>query len=186
MEFSDTYALDLVTGNGKIHVRQLASSLSKEEVREQIVLLLENIFDRKPLRVLHLFSGKPYIEGMEHIHLSISHSEEWIAVYWSEQTPVGIDIEQEREKIRNIEKYFINAEEKLHFGDLSLDKLHLIWGAKEAIFKFYEGKFTALENEVTIEEIDQDAATISAQTPHGKIQCNWMKIQEKIYLVWTC
>lgn len=98
-------------------------------------------------QLLHLFNysdqslhydqnGKPYLEDGKFI--SISHSFNFVAMAIS-TTPVGIDIEQIRPKIKNIVSKFIGLE--ACFLDLNskdyLDSLTQIWTAKESSYKLY-------------------------------------------------
>lgn len=97
-------------------------------------------------------SGQPYLEKYTHLHVSISHSKEWIAVYVSDR-PVGIDIEHLNPRIVQGSTYFLNNDE-IQYATNSL-LLHIVWGAKEAFFKWMEGTIDDLKNDVTIRSIDQ-------------------------------
>ncbi len=173
---------DLITSKGTIHVRRLSTAKpGKSEVRREIVRLLEEKTGITGIRIAYTSNGKPFIAGQEELHISISHSANLIAVYLSEKQPVGIDIEQENKVILKATSHFINAAEALTFPEPDIAQLHLIWGAKEAIFKHYAGKFTELENEVTVEKIANNE--ISAISAYGNEQC-FYEIFEDIYLVW--
>lgn len=79
--------------------------------------------------------GKPHLNDGSHI--SITHSHEFSALIISNQK-VGIDIEKQREKIKNIADKFIDYEfHYLNKEDTQdyLSKLTVIWGIKESIFK---------------------------------------------------
>ncbi|KAB1156110.1 4'-phosphopantetheinyl transferase family protein [Flavobacterium luteum] len=79
--------------------------------------------------------GKPHLNDGNHI--SITHSHEFSALIISNQK-VGIDIEMQREKIKNIADKFIDYEfNYLNKEDTQdyLSKLTVIWGVKESIFK---------------------------------------------------
>ena len=78
--------------------------------------------------------GKPYFE--DGTHISISHSHAFSSIILTNQN-VGIDLEMQRDKIKviahkfaEIEKYFLNPNAQEY-----IQKLTVIWGAKEAIFK---------------------------------------------------
>lgn len=78
--------------------------------------------------------GKPYFD--DGTHISISHSHEFSSIILSDEN-VGIDLEMQRDKITVIAHKF--AETESHFLNPnhqdSIQKLTVIWGAKEAIFK---------------------------------------------------
>ena len=60
-----------------------------------------------------------------------------VAVITHPSLPCGLDIEQRNAKIGRIARKFVNAEEEAFCSATDLDRLHIIWGAKEAMFKWY-------------------------------------------------
>jgi phosphopantetheinyl transferase len=107
--------------------------------------------------VLYKESGQPYLEKYPELFLSISHSNGWIAVYVSQQ-PVGIDIETENPRMIEGASYFLNENEQKFKSDLNL--LSIIWGSKEAFYKWKEGKIQNLKNDVTIHSIKDNHVQI--------------------------
>ncbi len=81
-------------------------------------------------------NGKPHLADKKHI--SITHSFNFSAVIISEK-PVGIDIEKQRPKILKIVHKFIDFETRFidTTNPLSINKLTVIWGAKEALYKIF-------------------------------------------------
>ena len=78
--------------------------------------------------------GKPHLNNGKHI--SITHSQYFSAIIISNEN-CGIDMEMQREKIIKIAPKFIQSENAF-LDDNSPDyiqKLTIIWGIKEAIFK---------------------------------------------------
>lgn len=124
------------------------------EKKEVIESLQKMGFDTT---VVYKESGQPYLENYPGLHLSVSHSRGWIAVYISEK-PVGIDIEPENPRILEGTAYFVNEREQGFEGNLN--DLHLIWGAKEAFYKLKEGNIPDLKNEVTVLSIEQNELKI--------------------------
>ncbi len=83
--------------------------------------------------------GKPYLLNST-TEISISHSGGRAAVLRSKEAG-GIDIQKRVEKIRRIEKKFVSQIEKKWIRPQHYDSdLHLIWGAKEALYKTYSKK----------------------------------------------
>jgi phosphopantetheinyl transferase len=82
--------------------------------------------------------GKPHLEDDSYI--SITHSYEFTAIIISD-TPVGIDIEKQRDKIVRIAPKFIGFEEPF-ITDLKnpVKELTVVWGAKESMYKLYGHK----------------------------------------------
>jgi phosphopantetheinyl transferase len=101
-------------------------------VRNALQLLLPGeskqiiIYDKK---------GKPYLSDRS---ISISHSNGFIAVMISNSGSIGIDIEEIHPRIEVISKKFLGAEEiKYNFNKQKFEHLHVIWGAKEVLYKIY-------------------------------------------------
>ena len=79
--------------------------------------------------------GKPFLK--EHSHqISLSHSFPYVAVQLARHYPVGIDLEQPKEKLRIIAPRVFNPEEIKDAGD-DVVKLCIYWCAKEALYKIY-------------------------------------------------
>ena len=78
--------------------------------------------------------GKPLLN--DDMHISITHSFEFAAIIIS-PIEVGIDVEKNREKIKNIQHRFVNTDyDSLSDEDL-VRQLTVIWGAKESMYKTY-------------------------------------------------
>lgn len=80
--------------------------------------------------------GKPSLDNGEFI--SISHSGSLIALILSKDKNLGVDIEFLREGIIPISRKFVSESEKSALSaDQYVEQLHVIWGAKEVLFKIY-------------------------------------------------
>ena len=81
--------------------------------------------------------GKPYLNnGVRHI--SVSHSGKFSALIVSPNRSVGIDIEEVDPKIFNIAHKFLHGNEvTCSVGKNALQKLYIIWAAKESLYKLY-------------------------------------------------
>ena len=79
--------------------------------------------------------GKPHLAGREY-EISLTHTEDFIAVVFSRHYPVGIDLEKPREQIfRILPRLYTPEEVAAVNGDL--DKATVYWSAKEALYKLY-------------------------------------------------
>lgn len=79
--------------------------------------------------------GKPIFKNGNHI--SISHSEYYAAVAYSNQE-VGIDIQVPRPTIFKVRNKFCHPSELLFIGENAQDERYLmLWCAKEATYKIY-------------------------------------------------
>lgn len=86
--------------------------------------------------------GKPYIHDSDHF-ISFSHSHGMSAAIASLDV-VGIDIQNIVPKITRIAPKFMNEDEWKRMEGLGeekyMDVMHIIWGAKESLFKAYGKK----------------------------------------------
>ncbi|MEO5569853.1 MAG: 4'-phosphopantetheinyl transferase superfamily protein [Bacteroidia bacterium] len=81
--------------------------------------------------------GKPHLNGIKK-HISISHTKQFVAVIVHNKKKVGIDIEITAPRIEKIKHKFLSEKEnEWTKGNDSLEKLFIIWGAKESAFKIY-------------------------------------------------
>ena len=83
--------------------------------------------------LIHDSNGIPLLESGQ--QLSISHTKIFAGIALGTK-PLGIDIEVFRPKIRRIATRFLHADETFVLnGDQVIEKLTLIWTAKEALYK---------------------------------------------------
>lgn len=110
----------------------------KSEMHRRGFLSVRKLLEYNGYSDLDLYydeTGKPHLHDRRHI--SITHSHEFSAIVLSD-TNIGIDMEMQREKIRIIaDKFTATLEETYLDGNAEnyIQKLTVIWGAKEAIFK---------------------------------------------------
>ena len=94
--------------------------------------------------------GKPFIPDSDY-HISISHSHEMAAVLAS-PISCGVDIQYPVEKIRRLVPKFCSSEElKETTRPDGLQTMHVIWGAKECIYKAYGRKAIDYRKHIAIE-----------------------------------
>lgn len=140
----------------KDYLLRIKTGEKKREIEKKEVLLgLQKMGFNTA--VLYKESGQPYLKDNPDLHLSISHSKGWIAIYIS-SCPIGIDVEVRSPRMGLASSYFTNEREQ-KFKD-NLDQLHIIWGTKEAFYKLQEGNINDLKNEVTITEINQNNSVV--------------------------
>ncbi|HEY2583967.1 MAG TPA: 4'-phosphopantetheinyl transferase superfamily protein [Mucilaginibacter sp.] len=97
--------------------------------------------------------GKPYLVNLPY-HISLSHSFDYAAVMISKE-PVGIDIEQVKEKVERIAHKFIKKEEMGFIGnEHRIQQLYVCWCAKEAVYKCYGQKEVSFADNITLEPFD--------------------------------
>ena len=113
------------------------SYIKNESLRKQrlaVRALLDAMFEEK-VYLSHHDNGKPYIENNA-INISITHTDQYVAVILNEEDEVGIDCESLNRDFSAVEQKALSEEE---IGDLEdeqkNEQLAIYWCAKEAIFK---------------------------------------------------
>lgn len=105
--------------------------------------------------------GKPHLDDGKHI--SISHSHAFSSIVITNRN-VGIDLEMQREKITviahkfaAIEAVFLNSNTQDY-----IQKLTVIWGAKEAIFKIRNEVGISFKDHIEVYPFEVDARETTA------------------------
>lgn len=94
--------------------------------------------------------GKPHLKDSK-LFISISHSNEFAAALVA-PVSCGIDIQYIVPKIRRIVPRFCSPTEKKHIkSNADLKTMHIIWGAKECIYKSYGRKQVDYKRDILIE-----------------------------------
>jgi 4'-phosphopantetheinyl transferase len=116
--------------NGKRHLHWLATRV-----------LLRTMLDTSEYIDCKIDShGKPYLVDLPY-HISLSHSFDYAAVMISKSRPVGIDIEQIKQKVERIAPKFLTPAERATISiDNKIEHLYVCWCAKEAVYKCYGQK----------------------------------------------
>lgn len=113
--------------------------LKKKEIHKKQFLAIRNILElmsSEKYLVSYSEIGKPYLNSKKNI--SVTHSGSYAALIVSDKQ-VGIDLEEFGEKIKKIEKKFLDVELDYPI-DLSTSNLLVYWNIKESIFKSLENK----------------------------------------------
>lgn len=113
------------------------SYIKNESLRKQrlaVRALLDAMFDEK-VYLSHHDNGKPYIENNA-INISITHTDQYVAVILNDEDEVGIDCESLNRDFSAVEKKALSEEEIGNLEDEQKnEQLAIYWCAKEAIFK---------------------------------------------------
>mgnify|MGYP000285680516 FL=1 len=137
-------------------ISKLSSRKKLEWLSSRYLLhLMSGRYDRaKFTKDIH---GKPHLEDSDH-HVSISHSHEMVAVIASKYL-VGIDIQYRVEKIARIQHKFVSErEEKYLLPHDHITGLHIIWGAKEALYKAYGKRLLDFKKHIFIHDLKYEAS----------------------------
>ncbi|PTX60010.1 phosphopantetheinyl transferase [Kordia periserrulae] len=112
--------------------------------------------------------GKPHLKDGKHI--SITHSFQFSAIIVSASTPVGIDIEMQRDKIVRIAHKFTPLEEYRTIAnhDALVRKLTIVWGGKESIYKVYAEKGLSFLKHIDIDDFSMEVSHTKGTVYYGK------------------
>ncbi len=81
-------------------------------------------------------TGKPHLAD-SHYHISISHTADFAAAI-AHPNPCGIDVQRLVKKIERIADKFISPAERIQLKEADkLLQMHLIWSAKESMYKAF-------------------------------------------------
>lgn len=78
--------------------------------------------------------GKPLLKDHS-VHISISHSTNYLAVMIHPEAVVGIDIEEISSRVSKVYRRFLSAEEQSHLLPDDIQSLQIAWSAKECLYK---------------------------------------------------
>ena len=97
--------------------------------------LINEVFEEK-MYLNHHDNGKPYLENCA-TNISITHTDNYVAIIIHEEEEVGIDIESLERDFSAVEKKALSEDEIDDLEDSSRknEQLAIYWCAKEAIFK---------------------------------------------------
>jgi len=93
--------------------------------------------------------GKPMLRVSE-AEISLTHSFPYVAAIIDRTEPVGIDLEQPRNKVLRIAHKFLNDEE-LDFAKNDVKMLNIMWCVKETLYKIYGQKGLSFKEHLQIE-----------------------------------
>jgi phosphopantetheinyl transferase len=117
-------------------------------------LIVKELMQTRAIEFCYDEYGKPRLAGHPG-SLSVSHSGDFSAVAFSMDHEVGIDIEKIRDRIVRVQSRFLSAEEESMIGTESrLEKLYVLWGAKESLYKMIGRPETDLRTEIAIGPFD--------------------------------
>lgn len=130
-------------------------------------------------------SGKPHLKDGKHI--SITHSFTFSGIIVSDDIPVGIDIEKQRDKIVKIAHKFTPIEEYKTIAnhEALVQKLTIVWGAKESLYKIYNKEGLSFLNSIVVDDFSFDATKITASI-HYKNDTSHYKLSFTEFEGFTC
>jgi 4'-phosphopantetheinyl transferase EntD len=128
---------------------KLSDFSSEKRKKEWIVTrLLTKVINQKYIQITYNCNNKPLSDfGF----IGISHSDEFVAVIFSEDRNVAVDIEKISNKTCKIAKKFLSDEEQIVFNISDSKLTTLLWSIKECVYKYYSEKQLAFAQNIKIE-----------------------------------
>jgi 4'-phosphopantetheinyl transferase len=117
--------------------------------------------------------GKPYLVNLPY-HISLSHSFDYAAVMISKE-PVGIDIEQVKEKVERIAHKFMRKKEMAFIEPANkIPQLYVCWCVKEAVYKCFGQKEISFLDNIFLEPFHFEGhGVVKAQLKKGEINLEY-------------
>lgn len=160
-------------------------SISRKRLLEQVCSahLLNTLLNQSVHNTLDKnANGKPFLR--EHPYsISFSHSKNMVAcLIDTEGGPAGIDIEYLREGIKAIAPKFVSEKEGLLEKDFL--HFHLVWGAKEVLYKIYSLKELDFLEHLSVDFQNDIIGTIRKNTYLASYKLQFEHLDNFI-LVWN-
>lgn len=127
---------------------------ARQNERQAVRLLLEQMLGTSDFELTHEASGKPVLQGW---HISVSHTRGYAAVLLSRSHEVGVDIEYASDRVSRIASRFLRPDEHPQ----TVAETLAFWSAKETIFKLFSAQKLTYQ-EMRISPTD-DPATLRAE-----------------------
>lgn len=176
--FDDLYKEIELTQQSNNRLNSMKSDLHRRGFLSVRHLL--NIIGYTDADLIYDAFGKPHLKDGKFI--SITHSFTFSGIIISDDKPVGIDIEKQRDKILKIAHKFtpIEAYKSIANHDALVSKLTIVWGAKESLYKIYGKKKLLFLNNIYIEDF-----SFETNETTGEILYEGVTDQYKIYFLET-
>jgi len=185
------YKTITVAPNIKVYIWKVTESEEKLSKKVALTLICQDrmrgmkseLHRRAFLSIRHLLAEAEYADhdlyydkaGKPHLldgkHISITHSHYFTGIIISDSDEVGIDIEKQRDKIVRIAHKFTLIEEYKHITNTKalIQKLTMIWGAKESLYKIYATSGISFLRHIKIKDFSMsDTQTIGEILFEGK------------------
>lgn len=119
--------------------------------------------------------GKPHLHDSP-FYVSISHTTGYSAAI-AHPSPCGIDVQSIVPRIRRLARKFVNDREREYLrGEHELVQLHLIWSAKEAMYKAYGRRKLDFREHLHV-DLSAFDTTQQTATAYLEIEGVWMDFE---------
>ncbi len=137
--------------------KEIASFQSEKRKKEWIAvrILHEHLLPESKAEIQYTKHRKPFLLDDDPSHISISHSGDLVALMMHEDKEVGMDLEEIRDKIQVLYKKFLSEDEKAFCSIDEIEKLIVMWSAKESIYKLYGKKELTFSRNILLQPFEQ-------------------------------
>jgi 4'-phosphopantetheinyl transferase EntD len=131
----------------------------------------------------YLPNGKPVLIKPS-CFLSISHSNDFVAVVVSKDRETGIDVEKIRTNTGTLKHKFLLPEEAQRIDDTDNLLLHVYWGAKEAMYKMYSSHHPLFTEHLSLSDVNTQkgtaTGTINKDNFYKTVNIVFMQIEDNV------
>ena len=164
-------------------------SASLRRQRLAVRALLNTLFEEK-VYLSHHDNGKPYLENNP-VNISITHTDQFVAVILHEDQDCGIDIESLDRDFSAVEKKALSEDEIEDLEDEKRnEQLAIYWCAKEAIFKLLSRYNVDFAEQIEVErfrprgEGELEATFIDKNEDEQEFELEYMTFERHV-MVWV-
>lgn len=153
------------------------------------VRILVNILCGEEKKIIYDKNGKPSIADKS-LHISISHTKDFVAVILHPTQTVGIDIEKRSDRILKLKSKFMSSLE-LENIDNAQESLHILlhWSAKETLYKILPEEGIHFSEHLHVKPFaikgKGSFETIETRTPNKQEFKMQYQVFEDFVLTWT-
>jgi 4'-phosphopantetheinyl transferase len=140
---NDRLANDTYLQSITVPARRLASAAVRLLVGDML-----NHWQEPYAGIIRNENGQPQLSGLPY-QVSLTHGGGYAAALLHPYRKIGIDLELVREKIRTVAPRLFTPDELENAAD-DLEKLTLIWSAKEVLYKIYGGRQLAFREHLRV------------------------------------
>lgn len=152
-DFEHAEIFHLLNEEEKKHFTEIKSEQKKKEYTA-VRWMKTNLFGSDPIRYLE--DGSPTIDDSSFI--SISHTTKYACLGVSKTHKIGIDIEEIREKVVQVQHKFCNENEATLFNTSNNFDMTLLWSLKESLYKLSNRQQLLFKTDICIDKRSPEIA----------------------------
>ncbi len=191
-ESIDETLLFFAPGVQDVHRERLESIKYEKRQKEYLCArLLIDIIAGEGQRVEYLESGRPYLLDSNK-EISISHTKNYVAVIADNDNRVAIDIEVFGKTVERVKHKYCTPSELEYLSDdvdIRSVQLHLLWSAKETVYKLLDEKGVYFDEHINVLpfELDKEGTMLCEVTKKNEV--HEIELKYKVFddfvMVWA-